>query len=96
MFLYCYAYLLKHPKVDKVIPVIYKITSMDSSGVKMGKEQFVFSMDNEVVKQFSTIIGDVIRAIFEDGYGQAHEGSKHCNYCRFIDFCRRSVKESYY
>ena len=95
LFLYCYAYLLKHPDA-KVTPVIYKITSMDSSGVKMGKEQFVFSMDNEVVKQFSTIIGDVIRAIFEDGYGQAHEGSKHCNYCRFIDFCRRSVKESYY
>ncbi|MBO4803534.1 MAG: PD-(D/E)XK nuclease family protein [Muribaculaceae bacterium] len=95
LFLYCYAYLKEHP-VDKVQPVIYKITSMKSSGVKYNKKQFEFSMNNEVAQQFIGEIGATIKAIFSDSFLQAAEDSRHCNYCRFIDFCRRSVKESYY
>ena len=96
LFLYCYAYLTENEGVDKVQPVIYKLTSMKSSGVKYDKKQFEFSMNNEVAKEFIAEMGSVINAIFNENFRQAAEDSRHCNYCRFIDFCRRSVSESYF
>jgi CRISPR/Cas system-associated exonuclease Cas4 (RecB family) len=93
LFLYCYAYLTENKGEDKVQPVIYKLTSMQTSGVKYSKRQFEFSMDNELVKQFIGEMGAVIKSIYSEGFRQADEDSLHCNYCRFIDFCRRSVKE---
>ncbi len=95
LFLYCYAYLKEHPDVKKVQPVIYKLTSMKSSGVKYAKKQFEFTMDDDLAKQFISEMGATVKAMFNDSFKQAADDSRHCNYCRFIDYCRRSVSESF-
>ena len=98
LFLYSYAYLTEHPEVEKVAPVIYKLMTMSESGVRYKQAQYEFSMasDNDVAQDFMRLMGEVIKSMFEDGFKQCIEESSTCNYCRFIDFCRRSVKESFY
>ena len=91
LFLYCYAYLLEFKEIKKVMPVIYKLASMDSSGVLLkGSGQYVFSMDNELAQGFITRMGETVKALYNQDFVQAPEGSAPCNYCRFIDFCRRT------
>ena len=95
LFLYCYAYLLEHPELERVTPVIYKIGSMKDSGVnyKPGKqapaEQYVFSMKDAVAQEFVASMGEVLNDLYHAGFGQAEDGSVPCSHCRFIDFCRR-------
>ena len=101
LFLYCYAYLTENPEVKTVMPIIYKLSSMKDSGVKMkgGRGtmpmQFEFSMDNPVAKAFVEQMGATLKTLYEGDFIQAPEKSGTCNYCRFIDFCRRlpSLKE---
>ena len=98
LFLYCYAYLTENPELQQVVPVIYKVSSMKDSGVLIGgektksKPQFVFSMENATVQEFVNGMADVIRSLFEDNFSQTPEDAKSgcCNYCRFIDICRRT------
>lgn len=98
LFLYCYAYLKEFPDVDRVMPVIYKLSSMKDSGVmwKRNKnsspEQYVFSMNDPMAQEFTSNMAAVVKALYDDGFGQVPENPKShcCNYCRFIDFCRRS------
>lgn len=97
LFLYSYAYMTENPHIKKVTPVIYKLASMRDSGVwlKGGKgrpaSQYEFSIDchTDVEQAFVSMMGETIRSIYEDNFIQADEKSKACNYCRFIDFCRR-------
>ncbi len=90
LFLYAYAYLLEHPEESQVMPVIYKIASMKDSGVKCGKSgQYVFSMQDAVAQSFVGEMGGVISDIFSQPFRQADDDAKACNYCRFIDYCRR-------
>lgn len=95
LFLYCYAYMTEHPEVKTIQPVIYKLASMKDSGVKMkaGKGttpmQFEFSMENPVVHSFLEMMEVTLKTLYEGDFIQAPENSKSCNYCRFIDFCRR-------
>ena len=96
LFLYCYAYMTEHPNVKSALPVIYKLASMKDSGVMMksgGKGatavQFEFSMENPVVKDFLDQMEVTLKTLYEGDFIQAPENSKSCNYCRFIDFCRR-------
>ena len=95
LFLYCYAYMTEHPDVKMVVPVIYKLASMKDSGVFMkgGKGsapvQFEFSMESPVVKDFLEQMEATVKTLYEGDFIQAPEDSKSCNYCRFIDFCRR-------
>ena len=78
-------------------PVIYKIASMKESGVickrkktEGGDFEYVFSMDDPVAQDFVTQMGATIRSLYETDFTQADEGAKACDYCRFIDFCRRT------
>ena len=100
LFLYCYAYLLENPGEEKVMPVIYKLASMQESGVvyKAGKEQkqYVFSMDDPTAVDFMNRMGNVIKSLKEQNFTQAAEGAKACNYCRFIDYCRRTPSKGGY
>jgi len=95
LFLYSYAYLTENPEVKTVMPVIYKLSSMKDSGVKIkgGRGatpmQFEFSMDNPVARAFVEQMGATLKTLYEGDFIQAPEKSKACNYCRFIDFCRR-------
>ena len=101
LFLYCYAYMIEHPNEPKVMPVIYKLSSMKESGVmckssgRGSGSQFVFEMDNEIVKDFVNQMASTITSLYEETFDQAVEGSKSCNYCRFIDFCRRPVTKAW-
>lgn len=97
LFLYCYAYLAEHEDCQRVQPVIYKIASMKESGVickrkktEGGDFEYVFSMDDPVAQDFVTQMGATIRSLYETDFTQADEGAKACDYCRFIDFCRRT------
>jgi hypothetical protein len=100
LFLYCYAYLLENKDVQRVAPVIYKLGAMEDSGVKTKPagsaknsrvpfEQYYFSMDDSEARQFIDMMGNTLNSLFNQGFGQADEGSVPCSHCRFIDFCRR-------
>lgn len=101
LFLYCYAYMTEHPDVKTVTPVIYKLSSMQESGVliKGGRGtapiQFEFSMENPVVNDFVEQMEVTLKTLYEGDFIQAPESSKVCNYCRFIDFCRRLPSKAY-
>ena len=96
LFLYCYAYMLENRDVARVMPVIYKLASMADSGVKQQKshEQYVFSMeeDNLVAQDFIRQMSLVVDSLYHDDFIQASEDKEPCNFCRFIDFCRRVPK----
>ena len=102
LFFYSYAYLKEFTEVKSVMPVIYKLSSMKDSGVmlKAGRgiagTQYVFSMENDVAQEFMSSMGDTVKALYDDDFNQADENPKSgcCNYCRFIDFCRRTPKKS--
>ena len=102
IFLYCYAYMVEHPEVKSVTPVIYKLSSMKDSGVKMKEdrrgaqaEQFVFSMDNPVVQVFAERMGEVVKSLYEEDFIQTPDDAKWCNFCRFVDLCRRTPSKSW-
>ena len=105
VFLYCYAYLAEHPELGSVKPEIYKLALMKDSGVKVKEKvegikknskktmvsEYVFSRDSAVAKNFVQMMASTVRSLYMDDFVQAPEGSKACNYCRFIDMCRRSI-----
>ncbi len=100
LFLYCYAYMTEHADLQQVTPVIYKIASMKESGVFVGaprsrsKSQYVFSREDGTAQDFASCMTDVIKSLFDDDFTQTPENAKSggCNYCRFIDICRRTPK----
>ena len=102
LFLYSYAYLKEFPEVKSVMPVIYKLSSMKDSGVMLktargvAGAQYVFSMDDPVAQEFITLMGETVGSIYDDDFVQVPENPKSgcCNYCRFIDFCRRTPKKN--
>ncbi len=100
LFLYSYAYLTENPDCHQVTPVIYKLASMKESGVILKRNdrdqgsQYVFAMDDPVAQEFSKHMAGTIKALYEADFTQASEDAKACGYCRFIDFCRRSVAKS--
>lgn len=102
LFLYSYAYLIENPEVKKVMPVIYKLSSMKDSGVKVkfGKqqpaEQYEFSLENDVAQEFINEMAKVIQEMYHDQFVQASEEKGPCGFCRFIDFCRRVPKKKKY
>ena len=101
LFLYCYAYMTEHPDVKSVLPVIYKLAAMENSGVMIKNSrgatpmQFVFSMESPIVNDFLDQIEVTLKTLYEGDFIQAPENSKTCNYCRFIDFCRRLPSKAY-
>lgn len=102
LFLYCYAYLKEFTDVDRVMPVIYKLSSMKDSGVLWKRnrtstpEQYIFSMEDPMAQEFISNMAQVVKSLYDDGFGQVPENPKSncCNYCRFIDFCRRSPSKA--
>ena len=95
LFLYCYAYLHEYGTEGRVMPVIYKLSSMQESGVEQkGHGQYVFSMDDDVAQSFVMRMGETVKRLYEQDFDQADEGAKECNYCRFIDFCRRTPRKN--
>lgn len=104
LFLYSYAYMQEHPQVTSVMPVIYKLASMKESGVfwkdnKRGAtpSQYVFKLDDPIAQEFIAGMASVIKSLYEEGFEQAPEDNKSrcCNYCRFIDFCRRTPSQAF-
>ena len=104
LFLYSYAYMQENPKVTSVMPVIYKLASMKDSGVfwkenKRGAtpSQYVFKLDDPIAQEFIAEMARVIKSLYEEGFEQAPEDTKSrcCNYCRFIDFCRRTPSQAF-
>ena len=104
LFLYSYAYMQENPQVTSVMPVIYKLASMKDSGVfwkenKRGStpSQYVFKLDDPIAQEFIAEMARVIKSLYEEGFEQAPEDTKSrcCNYCRFIDFCRRTPSQAF-
>ena len=104
LFLYSFAYMEEHPKVTSVKPVIYKLASMKDSGVfwkepKRGAvpQEYVFKREDPIAQEFVDKMADVIKSLYEEGFEQAPENPKSrcCNYCRFLDFCRRAPSPAY-
>jgi hypothetical protein len=96
LFLYCHAYLYENPDVTKVMPVIYKLSSMQQSGVfkasrarGQAASQVVFSSQDADAQEFVGRMQDTVKLLREAPFKQAPEGSPCCDYCHYIDFCRR-------
>ena len=95
LMLYCHAYLTEHPELRSVTPVIYKLASMKDSGVtvKGGKgtrpTQLEFTPGSPVATQFVQRMEAMLKTLYCGDFIQAPEKASACNYCRFIDFCRR-------
>ena len=75
---------------------------MKDSGVMMKEdrrgaqaEQFVFSMDNPVVQVFADRMGEVVKSLYEEHFIQTPDDAKWCNFCRFVDLCRRTPSKSW-
>ena len=104
LFLYSYAYLKEYPEDGRVQPMIYKLSSMKDSGVMMkgsknaALQQCYFSMDAAMARDFVDEMAQVIKSLYDDSFTQVAENPKSrcCNYCRFIDFCRRAPSKSNY
>ncbi len=104
LFLYSYAYLQEFPSIGKITPVIYRISSMQQSGVwykpdkKTKPKQVDFSMaaDNELCQEFITRMAATISVMFTQPFKQCIEDGYSCRYCRFLDFCRRMPKSDDY
>lgn len=95
LFLYCYAYLYEFKDVEKVQPVIYKLSAMDETGVTLKDEgQYEFEMGKAEAQDFIARMAEVINSIYCKDFTQAPEGDHACEYCRFIDFCRRTPRKS--
>jgi len=100
LFLYSYAYLLEHPEVKSVMPVIYKLSSMQDSGVKIKRgrgvsEQYVFTLDDVVAQEFISRMASTVHSLYNDEFVQVDEDAPACNYCRFVDFCRRTPSKPF-
>jgi len=96
LFLYCHAYLYENPDVTQVMPVIYKLSSMQQSGVfkasrarGQAASQVVFSSQDADAQEFVGRMQDTVKLLREAPFKQAPEGSPCCDYCHYIDFCRR-------
>ena len=96
IFLYCHAYLIEHPELDGVMPVIYKLSSMKESGVFKGTStgradrQVLYSKENPDVQEFILRMQGTVKSLKNGSFKQAPEGAPGCDYCHFIDFCRRT------
>ena len=103
LFLYSYAYLKEYPGEARVMPVIYKLSSMKDSGVWWKRNsratpvQCVFSMGDPMAQDFISEMAETILSLYEGSFPQNPEDSKShcCDYCRFIDFCRRTPSKAY-
>ena len=97
LFLYCHAYLTEHHECSQVTPVIYKLASMRESGVFIKRHdrdqgaQYVFSMQDAVAMDFAKQMAATINSLYQADFVQATDGAPACGYCRFVDFCRRTV-----
>ena len=95
LMLYCHAYLTEHPEFQSVTPVIYKLAAMKESGVtvKGGKgttpTQLEFTPGSPVATLFVQRMEELLKTLYSGDFIQAPEKATACNYCRFIDFCRR-------
>ena len=49
-------------------------------------------MDDADVQDFIVKMGSVVSGMFDQPFKQADDGAKMCDYCRFIDYCRRKPK----
>jgi|GEM_PF-568601 len=94
LLLYCHAYMQQNNDITQVTPVIYKINNLESSGVTHNrgannKVQYTFSADETIAQEFTQCLGENINKMFSEPFGQAATDSKHCRYCRFLDYCQR-------
>ena len=103
LFLYCNAFsnVLEERGAENpgITPIIYKLKHMSESGIIFNNEMvlnyngtykgislndsFKDSMRKELIKLFD----------LDNPFSQCGENSSTCNYCKFIEFCRRNKKE---
>ena len=91
VLLYCSAFLSENKDVTSVMPVIYKLSSMEDSGVKKMGRQCVVSRGDQMAQEFDARLAGVVNTLFDGDFIQAVEGADACEYCRFIDYCRRVI-----
>ena len=94
LFLYCYAYLYENKGVERVQPIIYKLSAMDQSGVMLKNAgQYEYVADDAMARDFVTRMAQVVNSLYDEDFVQAPDGDHACDYCRFIDFCRRTPRK---
>ena len=103
LFLYCNAYanVLKKNEIDNpgITPIIYKLKHMPESGIIFNKEVVLNYTDSykgiDLNDSFKASMREELKKLFDLNipFSQCSEKAKTCNYCKFIEFCRRNKKE---
>ena len=89
LMLYCNAYAILHNTGDTPIqPIIYTIKNIGNSGFSINSKQITdfHEINDEFMEQFEQIV----REIFDpDIPFRQTRNERNCQYCKFIDFCRK-------
>jgi CRISPR/Cas system-associated exonuclease Cas4 (RecB family) len=90
VLMYCDAYSQHHNINDPIMPLIYKVTKLDDSGVKIDKKQINKNNYNDVKGEFMGRLNAIIEEIFnkEVAFTQTNN-IDNCKYCKFTEFCHR-------
>jgi CRISPR/Cas system-associated exonuclease Cas4 (RecB family) len=88
VLMYCDAYSQHHNINKPIMPLIYKVTKLDDSGVKIDKKQI--DNYNDVKGEFMVRLKAIIEEIFnkEVAFTQTNN-IDNCKYCKFTEFCHR-------
>lgn len=108
LFLYCNAYekVLEEQGFEKMTltPIIYKLKRMSESGINYKpRNKDAVTIDDyngtyhglAINDEFKSVMGHHMKEFFDfdTPFSQCSENSTTCNYCNFIEFCRRNKKE---
>ncbi|MBO7610124.1 MAG: PD-(D/E)XK nuclease family protein [Muribaculaceae bacterium] len=96
LLLYCNAWRAIDEDADCIQPVIYKLSDMKSTGVKIGTEKnnktYIYHPDDDVNKEFlQQIKASIDKLLSVDEPFKQTPYKENCTYCRFNDFCRRKI-----
>lgn len=88
---------LKTGNIDKVELLIYKLSNMSETGATVDKQKLIFNvnsnyqLEGELLDSFKEQMVACIKSMFSPdcAFSQTKLNDTTCNYCHFVDFCRR-------
>lgn len=100
LFLYCNAYKQEHPEEETIQPVIYSLRDMEKTGIFFnaqeiqdfqgqyeGKGKATVDINAEFLEAVNSLMNEFFST--DQAFTQCKEDSITCNYCNFVEFCRR-------
>lgn len=88
LMLYCNIYKVLHHPTETIKPIIYSIRKISDSGFRVNKQEITDYED--INDEYMQSLRNVISEIFDSSVPFTQtQNEKNCQYCKFIDFCRK-------